>query len=126
MMLVKAILSVILISSLGGQGSIEITRPLDEYVDYRTTIEGTSSAIVDSGIHVYILVWPYDGAGPCKVYEAETRYDGEWQIDVTLGDESGKRYRIIAIATQKSGINCTSGLTEMDRSPEITLTVLGQ
>jgi hypothetical protein len=93
-----------------------------------------SSAIEKSGINVYILVWPEENRNSCQVYKAETRDDGEWQIKITLGMdpsiypvESGKRYRIMAIATKKimSKINCASVPPEMDKSPEITLIVLG-
>ena len=132
--LARAIFAVILVCSLGSQGNVLITSPVDRAIinsqfDSQTIIEGTSSAEDDSGIHVYILVWQEEEISSCQIYEADTDYEGGWKMSFTFGEDSPfsseGRYRVMAIESRKNKneIYCTTGPFEIDNF-EINLTIV--
>lgn len=101
----------ILICCVCGSGYIEITNlKQKEVVSWRQLVEGNSSATKDSGLNVYVLIWPIDADGPWYVQpSAAVFYDGSWRIKAYFGrdpgqypEDSGTTYKITAIATNKT------------------------
>jgi len=87
--------------------SISITAPKDgDNVSWRYMVEGFSSATEDSGLSVYVLIWPLDAGGPWYAQPTTTFSDGSWQSNAYFGrnpdqhpEDIGSDYRVAAILT---------------------------
>ncbi len=112
---------------------VDITKPKDkDKVSWRYLVEGSSSAIKDSGLSAYVLTWPIESDGPWWAQPTTTFSDGSWQSYAYFGRDPklypgdiGTTYRVVAIiTTQKlSGGQTFRELPEdVARSEEIIVT----
>ena len=88
-----------------GTESVEITDPKSgDNVSWQFIVEGNSSATADSGLKVYVLIWPIEANGPWWVQPTTTYSDGSWESNAYFGrdpskffEDIGTTYRIAAI-----------------------------
>lgn len=86
-----------------------INKPKDrDTVPWRYMVEGSSSAIQNSGLNLYILVWNIESNGPWWVQPVSTFSDGSFQSNAYFGrdpkifpDDKGSSYKLIAIITKQ-------------------------
>ena len=125
--LMAASLAVVLICSSCSFGFIEISKPKDKnYVLFRDLVEGNSSATEESGLEVYVLIWPIQKNGPWQVNPAATFYDGSWRFKASFGNEmdKGTTYKVIAIIGDKTlgdtrTLNDIQDVSESNKSQSI-------
>lgn len=86
---------------------VDITKPKEKGgVAWRHMVEGSSSATKDSGLGVYVLIWPIEADGPWWVQPTTIFSDGSWQSYAYFGrdpklypEDIGTTYRVVAITT---------------------------
>jgi hypothetical protein len=108
--LIGTVLAVTMICCSCSLGYVEITNPKDrDYVDFRSIVEGNSSAISGSGLNAYVLIWPIDGRGPWYVQQTTTFSRGDFYTKAYFGgdpakypEDIGTTYRIVAILTNET------------------------
>lgn len=90
-------------------GFVQITNLYDgDYVSWRDTVEGNSSAIQGSGLNVYALIWPLEADGPWWVQPTKTYSDGYWYANAYFGrdtrlypEDVRTHYKVVAIMTEE-------------------------
>lgn len=112
---------------------VDIGKPQDNgEVSWMYTLQGNSSATVNSGLKVYVLVWPNEAFGPWWVQETETVSNGSWRSYAYFGrgrdEDIGTAYTVIAVATDeelRAGQRFTDLPPHVGRSDQIEVTRTG-
>ena len=102
-------------------------------VSWQQSIEGDSSAVANSGLNVYLLIWPIEAYGPWWVQQTQTFPDGTWQSNANFGrnpkmfpEDIGTTYKVEAVMTNevlKPGMTLAElpSVPKSDRSEIITV-----
>jgi hypothetical protein len=109
---------------------VEMTTPKEkDDVSWRTWVKGNSSATKDSGLSVWVLIWPIDAEGPWWIEPTTTFSDGSWQSYAYFGrdpqrysEDIGGAYRVVAIITNET---LKSGET-LQELPDLPLSSISQ
>jgi len=126
----------ILICSFSSVASVDIVNLENGLVAWRHVIEGTSSATRDSGLIVYLLIWPNETNGPWYNHPTATFTDGDWRINAEFGmdpDNSlidvGHTYQIVVMMANRSLMDVKTfpasvirDIPQINKSREITVT----